>query len=86
MEIKFLNYLKLKTNYYLPSFDNSSCDSINVIYIICCKLSNAFYIGQTSRSVKKRINEHIYSINSFIPFHDKNTCVSIHFNLKPHNY
>ena len=36
--------------------------------------------------IKDIINKHIYDIKKFEPYSDKNTSVSIHFNLKHHNY
>jgi hypothetical protein len=78
-------FIKLKDNFLLPIYDNTSCNSVNVIYILKCKLCNKFYIGQTN-NLKNRINSHLYSIKSFVPFNVNNTCVSIHFNLKPHNF
>ena len=37
-------------------------------------------------NIKKRIYKHIYDIKKFIPFNDNVTSVSIHFNLKYHNF
>lgn len=85
---KFSNndsYLKLKDNFILPFYESSNCNSVNSIYILKCNLCNAFYVGQT-KNLKKRINSHLYNIKSFIPFNENNTCISIHFNLKPHNF
>jgi hypothetical protein len=77
--------LRLSDNFILPFFDNSDCNSLNVIYILKCNFCESFYIGQTN-NLKNRIKSRIYSIKSFIPFHKNNSCVSIHFNLKPHNF
>ena len=85
---KFSNiepFIKLKDNFLLPIYDSANCTSLNVIYILKCNLCKKFYIGQT-KNLKNRINSHLYSIKSFIPFNINNTCVSIHFNLKPHNF
>jgi hypothetical protein len=85
---KFSNndsYLKLKDNFILPFYESSNCNSVDSIYILKCNLCNAFYVGQT-KNLKKRINSHLYNIKSFIPFNENNTCISIHFNLKPHNF
>jgi len=35
----------------------------NVVYKICCKDCDASYVGQTSRKLKTRINEHCNNIN-----------------------
>jgi hypothetical protein len=85
---KFSNldsYLKLKDNFILPLYDNSNCNSLNAVYILKCNFCQALYVGQT-KNLKKRINSHLYNIKSFIPFNENNTCISIHFNLKPHNF
>lgn len=71
-------------NYILPFFDNSSCDSLNVIYIIHCNICNCYYIGQT-KNIKERLYNHIHSIKKFIPFNNC-TVVSNHFNLINHNF
>jgi len=76
----------LTENFALPIIDFSSCDSRDCIYIIFCSLCNAFYVGQTN-CIKDRIYNHIYNIKNFIPYvSDDFKCVSIHFNLKSHNY
>ena len=36
----------------------------NVVYRICCKDCEAFYIGETKRSLKTRIKEHINNENN----------------------
>ena len=75
----------LTNNFILPIFDNSNCDSKNLIYFIFCSFCNTFYIGQTL-DLKKRMYKHIYYIKTFVAFSDKTTSVSTHFNLKHHDY
>ena len=76
----------LTENFTLPIIDFSSCDSKDCIYVIFCSLCNVFYVGQTI-SIKDRIYNHIYNIKNFTPYKsDDFKCVSIHFNLKSHNY
>jgi hypothetical protein len=85
---KFSNdkyFIKINNSFSLPLFNNSNCNSENLIYILECKLCFSFYIGQTE-NIKKRLYQHLYNIKNFIPFHKTCTCVSFHFNLKPHNY
>ncbi len=55
------------------------CLSRNVIYLITCTRCNIQYVGQTSRPLKIRINEHKSNIRC-----GKNTSVSNHFNSSPH--
>ena len=70
----------------MPVLDNSNCKSENCIYIIFCGLCNAFYIGQTI-NLKDRVYNHIYCIKNFKPYLLEDfKCVSLHFNLKFHNY
>ena len=87
-------YLKLKNNFLLPICINSNCKTKGFIYIIKCSLCPFFfYIGESERSVKKRIGEHINKIiffkknimNSLIDF-DRQSEVAIHFNQTGHNY
>ena len=73
-------------NFYFPILSNSSCNSEKVIYIILCKCCNSIYVGQTSKSAKIRLNQHLNDIKRFIPFKERNSCVATHFNLKGHNY
>ena len=78
---KFLNL----NNFYLPLSTYSDCESKKIIYIILCKkCNNYFYIGESSRSVKERISEHINNIKKFIPYEKRVNSVSIHFNLLNH--
>jgi len=78
------NYIKFN-NFYLPIQDNTTCDSIGVIYIIKCKQCPIFYVGESERSAENRLKEHLHDIDSFIPYIKKFTPVSYHFNLKNHN-
>ena len=64
--------------------NNSSCNSTNFVYIIKCKRCSYFYIGQSSKTVKDRISQHLNTIRNFILF-IKHTPVSNHFNLKDHS-
>ena len=75
----------LTERFILPIFTNSDCSSENVIYLIFCSFCRFFYIGQ-SNSIKNRIYNHINDIKKFKPFSDDNTSVSIHFNLKHHDF
>ena len=77
--------VSLTNNFILPISCESTCHSKNLIYIIYCSFCNTFYIGQ-SKDIKKRIYKHLYDIKKFIPFNDNVTSVSIHYNLKYHNF
>ena len=80
------HFIYLTENFILPVLDNSNCKSENCIYIIFCGLCNAFYIGQTI-NLKDRVYNHIYCIKNFKPYLLEDfKCVSLHFNLKFHNY
>jgi len=80
-------------NLMLPFKSHSTCYSLGIIYIIFCMKCKLFYIGESERSVKKRIGEHINKIiffkknimNSLIDF-DRQSEVAIHFNQTGHNY
>jgi hypothetical protein len=80
------NYISLN-NLSLNLLSNADCNSTNLVYIILCVKCNLFYIGETSKSLKVRIKQHLDSILKFIPFkkyQDKE--VAKHFNLHGHNY
>ena len=78
------HYIYLTNNFILPIFDNSTCGSKNIIYLIFCSFCSTFYIGQ-SNDVKKRIYNHIYDIKKFVSYSDFKS-VAVHFNLKHHNF
>ena len=64
---------------------NSNCDSSHVVYIILCEKCKIFYIGETRKSLSKRMSQHLNQIKKYVPFkkyHDKE--VAKHFNLKGH--
>ena len=79
--LKFLNLNSL----YLPILTNASCISTKVVYILHCNKCNSFYIGETSRTVKDRISEHLGDINYFRPYEKRVTPISKHFNLFDHS-
>ena len=79
--------------FFLPIRSNSNCESIGIIYIIICNKCNVFYIGESERSVNKRMSEHINNIVTFgknlaksIINFDKKSEIAIHFNSTGHNY
>ena len=52
------------------------CSDFNIIYLIVCKKCDARYVGQTSRTLRRRIGEHIANIKSRYA-----SSVSSHFNF-----
>lgn len=60
--------------------ENLNCDSNNVIYMIECKECNKQYIGQTKRSLRRRIYEHLGDIRHHLI---RKTSISSHFNTAP---
>lgn len=56
-----------------------TCKSANVIYLITCKNCRKQYVGETGRSIKDRINDHLSAIRLKKP-----TPVGSHFNLCGH--
>jgi hypothetical protein len=84
----FSDYKKkflILNNFHLPISNRSTCSSKNIIYILICKKCNFFYIGESSRTVKERLNEHINNIKKFVPYEKRVNSVSIHFNLLNHS-
>ena len=78
-------FIQLSKSFFLPIFDNTSCDSKNCIYVIFCSMCNAFYVGQTI-NIKDRMANHRSKIKNFTPFKDPFCCVAVHFNLKFHSF
>jgi uncharacterized protein with HEPN domain len=77
-----LNYNNLKLNL----LSNATCNTENIIYIIICTKCNLYYIGETSKKLKERIQQHLNNINNFIPFikyHDK--IIAKHFRSNNHS-
>ena len=60
-------FLKNEKNLPILIPSTSSCNSTNCIYFISCIKCNKFYIGETSRTITKRMTEHLnkirYAIN-----------------------
>ncbi len=71
-------------NFILPILSNTSCRSLNVVYVIFCRQCNFYYIGQTKR-LSKRIREHV--LNCFLNDALGGNCSSVfpHFNLPKHH-
>ncbi len=79
------SYFKLN-NISIPVMNNCNCKSVNCIYIISCLFCDAFYIGETCRSLEERLYNHLYNIRKFIPIHKEFSEIAAHFNLFGHNY
>jgi hypothetical protein len=79
------NLIKFTNNLKFPINCSSSCDSSYIIYFIKCKKCNYYYIGESSRTVKERLGEHLYYIKNFVPYMKNFKSTSIHFNLKGHD-
>jgi hypothetical protein len=75
----------LNNQFSLPILDNCSCDSQNIIYVIICKKCNLFYIGESGRSAKVRLSEHLNNIDNYIKFGSHLTEVSSHFGQHNHD-
>ena len=81
-----INYLFLPNfnNFFLKIYNNTNCNTNNLVYVIKCIKCDAFYIGETGRSASKRKSEHIQDISISILDISQYTSVSRHFNLKGH--
>jgi hypothetical protein len=78
------SHFYLKDFYFIPIQGNFDCTASNIIYIITCTLCNKFYVGESGKTAKIRIAQHLYNINSFKPFNNT-TEIGFHFNLRGHN-
>lgn len=52
---------------------NNTCFSKYIVYRVDCQICHLKYIGQTSRLLKHRINEHLTKANSAIYIHHRET-------------
>ena len=59
--------------------DNIYCNSRNIVYIITCLKCSQQYIGETSRTLRDRLNDHKSNIKT-----KKFTPISVHFNQQDH--
>lgn len=59
---------------------NFTCKTRNIIYLITCNKCRKQYVGQSSRPLADRINNHLSCIRTH-----KQTPISIHFNLPNHS-
>ena len=72
-----------KTNKNWEIYGKYNCETKNIIYIIECNKEKCKlrYIGETEKSLKDRIYNHITKIKSIIP----TTATGEHFNEPGHN-
>ena len=76
------NYYILINGFYLPIMADSNCKSINIIYILTCKLCKSYYIGQ-SNSAGCRLKTHIRDCRKNRTSSNC-VCVHKHFNSSDH--
>ena len=62
-----------------PIHQSYTCTSTNIIYLITCTKCRKQYVGQTTTSLRERINRHRSSI-----FCNERRYISLHFNFKSH--
>ena len=76
------NYFILINGFYLPFMADTNCKSIDIIYILTCKLCNSYYIGQ-SISAGCRLKIHIRDCRKN---RTSSNCVCVykHFNSSDH--
>ena len=71
-------------NQIFPLMCSGNCLTQNIVYIILCSKCNVCYIGETSKSLRTRICQHLYKIKTFKPYIDENV-VGRHFRKTGHN-
>ncbi|MCP4119430.1 MAG: GIY-YIG nuclease family protein [Desulfobacteraceae bacterium] len=59
----------------------ATCDTKNVVYCITCSHCKIQYIGETGRTLRARISEHI----GYIRMNNNNTTTGQHFQQQNHN-
>ena len=57
-----------------------NCKTSNIVYLVTCRKCNQQYVGETSRPLADRINDHLSAIRLKKP-----TPISIHFNITGHS-
>ena len=57
-----------------------SCNTQDLTYVICCQRCKMQYVGETGRTLRERITDHLSNIRT-----KKSTPVGLHFNLPDHN-
>jgi hypothetical protein len=80
LNISDLSHLTIFKNHTLTTTNTLTCNTSNIIYLIHCNKCYVNYVGQTKRSLKDRFNNHRSDIK-----HNKQTAISLHFNLPQHN-
>jgi len=78
--------ISTKTNEIFPILSTLDCTSKNVIYLITCRKNSGScavrrpqYVGQTSRMISSRFNEHSHAART------GSTTVGSHFKAQGHN-
>jgi hypothetical protein len=71
-----VNTTSLLARINCDSIQKADCLTSNVIYMLECSCCKMQYVGQTTRTLKCRIQEHLYTIKANL----KNTCLINHFN------
>ena len=56
--------------------ENLDCSSVNIVYLITCRICNLQYVGETSRAANVRWSEHLYKIRKG----ETNQLIYKHFN------
>lgn len=63
-----------------PITGKITCDSKNIVYLIECKKCGEQYVGETSKTLRARLTDHISNINCY-----NDTSVAQHFNQFSHD-
>ena len=56
--------------------ENLDCSTVNIVYLITCRICNLQYVGETSRAANVRWSEHLYKIRKG----ETNQLIYKHFN------
>ncbi len=87
------NYYLKDTRFILPIMNHSNCNSEGIVYIIKCNRCARYYIGESKRKAKLRINEQLNNIKRFqnnyditLSKLDSTTETATHFNTNGHEF
>jgi hypothetical protein len=64
------------TKKHYPILTNCNCASVDIVYLITCKICLIQYVGETGDTLRNRMSHHRSNIKT-----NKNTPIGIHFNL-----
>lgn len=63
--ISNFSFVRLNNNFIVPLKCFGDCLSTHIVFIRICNKCKALYVGESSKTVKERISQHLNDINRF---------------------